>query len=82
MGVSAQPYRFFLALRQPLFQVVDVGAALLETDVDTVRSATLDLLNRMKGHRGHVFNLGHGIRPMAEVDNVAALVDTVIDFGS
>jgi uroporphyrinogen decarboxylase len=60
----------------------NLDPALLETDPATVRSATLDLLNRMKGHRGHVFNLGHGIRPMAEVDNVAALVDTVIDFGS
>ena len=60
----------------------NLDPALLETDPATVRAATLDLLTRMKGHRGHVFNLGHGIRPMAAVENVATLVDTVVGFGA
>ena len=58
----------------------NLDPTLLETDTDTVRSATRDLLERMKGHRGHVLNLGHGIRPAATVENVATLVETVVNF--
>ena len=27
--------------------------------------------------KGHIFNLGHGIQPFAQPDNMSALVDTV-----
>ena len=35
------------------------------------------VLDRASRHRGHVFNLGHGILPETPVDNVKALVDFV-----
>ena len=59
----------------------NLDPTLLETDPVTVKAATQDLLIRMKGHRGHVLNLGHGIRPTATVENGATLVDTVVKFG-
>jgi uroporphyrinogen decarboxylase len=36
-----------------------------------------DVLRRMQGAPGHVFNLGHGILPETPVDNVKRLVDFV-----
>lgn len=32
------------------------------------------------GNRGHIFNLGHGIQPHADPENMRALVDTVKSF--
>jgi uroporphyrinogen decarboxylase len=34
----------------------------------------------MRGRSGHIFNLGHGIRPDARIECVSALVDTVIGW--
>ena len=36
-----------------------------------------EVLERARGRRGHIFNLGHGILPQTPVDNVAAVVDHV-----
>ncbi len=36
-----------------------------------------DVLQRMAGQPGHIFNLGHGILPETPVENVARLVDYV-----
>jgi len=44
---------------------------------DEVRRRTLDLLGRVGGRPGHIFNLGHGILPHTPLDNVLALVDAV-----
>ncbi len=49
-------------------------------DPETVRLEALKILNEMKPHNGHIFNLGHGIRPTAKVENVSALVETVHQF--
>jgi len=68
-------------LGQDLCLQGNLDPTLLETDPATVQAATHDLLTRMQPHRGHILNLGHGIRPMATVDNVATLVDTVVNFG-
>jgi uroporphyrinogen decarboxylase len=38
---------------------------------------TDDVLRRAGGRPGHVFNLGHGILPMTDPDNVRAVVDHV-----
>jgi len=46
-----------------------------------VRRRTLDLLRRVGGRPGHVFNLGHGILPHTPLDNVLALVDAVHSWG-
>jgi len=36
-----------------------------------------DVLRRVGGRPGHVFNLGHGILPGTPVENVRTLVDHV-----
>ncbi len=41
------------------------------------RAHTRQVLEDARGLEGYVFNLGHGIRPEARVDSVAAMVDTV-----
>ena len=46
-----------------------------------VRRRALDLLRRVGGRPGHIFNLGHGILPHTPLDNVLALVDTVHSWG-
>jgi uroporphyrinogen decarboxylase len=38
---------------------------------------TRELLDRVGGRPGWIFNLGHGILPQTPVDNVLALVETV-----
>jgi uroporphyrinogen decarboxylase len=48
---------------------------------DVVRRRALDLLRRVGGRPGHVFNLGHGILPHTPLDNVLALVDAVHSWG-
>ncbi len=42
-----------------------------------VRERTLDILKRVGGRTGHIFNLGHGILPQTDPDNIARLVDLV-----
>jgi uroporphyrinogen decarboxylase len=34
----------------------------------------------MRGSRGHIFNLGHGILPQAKIDCVEALVEAVTSW--
>jgi len=48
---------------------------------DEVRRRALDLLGRVGGRPGHIFNLGHGILPHTPLDNVLALVDAVHSWG-
>jgi len=49
----------------------------LLTDPDTVARQTPDLIRAAGPAPGHVFNLGHGIRPGTPTENVAALIETV-----
>ncbi|PJF38245.1 MAG: uroporphyrinogen decarboxylase, partial [Phototrophicales bacterium] len=35
----------------------------LYADWDALKARAKNILDRMKGHRGHIFNLGHGILP-------------------
>ena len=58
----------------------NLDPALPGSDPETVRGATLRLLEAMRGRPGHIVNLGHGIRPDARLDSVAALVDTVVGW--
>jgi len=55
----------------------NLDPALLLGSVEITRSATLGLLDSMRGTRGHIFNLGHGLQPGTGVENVAALVEAV-----
>ena len=47
-----------------------------------IRDRAARILDRARGHRGHIFNLGHGILPNTPVDNVLALVDMVHELSS
>jgi len=52
----------------------------LFADKKLLRARTEDVLQRVAGRPGHIFNLGHGILPETPVENVVALVDFVRDF--
>lgn len=44
---------------------------------ESVRDGADDILRRIDGRTGHVFNLGHGILPATDPDNLARLVEHV-----
>jgi uroporphyrinogen decarboxylase len=39
-----------------------------------------ELLEKMRGRAGYIFNLGHGVPPAAPIENIAAVVNTVRNF--
>jgi len=47
---------------------------------DEVKVRAKNILDRMKGRDGHIFNLGHGILPTTPNDNVKRLVDFVHEY--
>jgi len=46
-----------------------------------IRKGVREILARMDGQPGHIFNLGHGVLPGTPVDNVLTLVDAVHAYG-
>lgn len=54
---------------------LDPAAVLAGADVAVDRAR--DVLRRADGHRGHVFNLGHGVLPETDPDVLARVVDLV-----
>jgi uroporphyrinogen decarboxylase len=50
--------------------------------LDEIRDRAARILDRARGHGGHIFNLGHGILPNTPVDHVIALVDMVHELSS
>lgn len=58
----------------------NLDPALLFADAREIRTAARDLCRSVRGRRGHIFNLGHGILPETPVDNVLALVEAVHEF--
>jgi uroporphyrinogen decarboxylase len=53
---------------------------LLTTQPDVVVHATRELLESMRGQRGHIFNLGHGLPPQAKLENIEAMLRTIREF--
>ena len=47
---------------------------------EIVAAETRKILTEMRGARGHIFNLGHGVPPEAKLENITALVETVKTF--
>lgn len=47
------------------------------SDEKIVRERTREILDDMRGERGHIFNLGHGILPDARPENFAAMLDVL-----
>jgi len=58
----------------------NLDPVLLNTTPEIVCSESGKLLESMRGSRGHIFNLGHGIMPEARIANVEALVETVTQW--
>ncbi len=55
----------------------NLDPATLREDADTIRRGVADTLASYGEGPGHVFNLGHGITPDIDPDNVSVLVDAV-----
>jgi uroporphyrinogen decarboxylase len=53
---------------------------LMTTRTEVVIRETRHLLESMRGRTGHILNLGHGLPPMASLENIEALVQTVRTF--
>jgi len=58
----------------------NLDPVLLNTTPGIVQRETARLLESMRGANGHIFNLGHGIRPEARMECVEALVNTVTNW--
>jgi uroporphyrinogen decarboxylase len=55
----------------------NLDPALLCASPEAAAAATARLLKSMRGKLGHIFNLGHGVTPDAQLDSIAAVVETV-----
>jgi uroporphyrinogen decarboxylase len=55
----------------------NLDPVLLQTTPEIVTREATRLLESLRGTRGHIFNLGHGITPEAKTECMQALVDTV-----
>jgi uroporphyrinogen decarboxylase len=55
-------------------------ALLSDATPEIVAQETRAVLEAMRGRKGHIFNLGHGVPPNAKLENIAALVETVRNF--
>ncbi|HZY70265.1 MAG TPA: uroporphyrinogen decarboxylase [Thermoplasmata archaeon] len=64
----------------PLQGNLDPGALL--GDADHVRRRAGDVLRELPDHRGHVFNLGHGVLPETDPERVRDLVEFVHAAGA
>jgi uroporphyrinogen decarboxylase len=58
----------------------NLDPSLLMTNPEIVAAETNRILTEMRGARGHIFNLGHGVPPEAKLENISALVETVKNF--
>ena len=67
-------------LPSPLTLQGNLAPELLETTPEKVVDETSALLDKMKGDKGHILNLGHGIRPMAKIECMEALVSTNLAY--
>lgn len=59
----------------------NMDPALLRATPAAIRREVKRLLDDYGDHPGHVFNLGHGITPDIDPDNVKVYVDAVHEFG-
>jgi uroporphyrinogen decarboxylase len=85
-NVLGVDWQFPLAHARRLLPV-DIGlqgnlapALLSDATPEMVAQETRAVLEAMRGRKGHIFNLGHGVPPNAKLENIAALVETVRNF--
>jgi uroporphyrinogen decarboxylase len=55
----------------------NLDPALLLAPWERIEAGALDVLERAAGRAGHVFNLGHGVLPATDPDDLARLVELV-----
>lgn len=55
----------------------NMDPTVLYANPDTVRREVKSIIEEFGAHPGHIFNLGHGIHPGIDPENVKALVDAV-----
>lgn len=55
----------------------NLDPAALLGDWDIIENRTKEILSRIGGRRGHIFNLGHGVLPETPVENAKQLVNLV-----
>lgn len=55
----------------------NLDPAVLLTDPDAIAEAVTDVLSRVGGRSGHVFNLGHGIHRETPPEHLGAMVEAV-----
>lgn len=58
----------------------NLDPALLCATPDAVAAETGRILDEMRGRKGHIFNLGHGVPPNARLENIESLVTTVRNY--
>ncbi len=58
----------------------NLDPALLLAGADVAVSRTREILRRVNGRPGHIFNLGHGIHPSTDPDVIAAVARAVHEF--
>jgi len=55
----------------------NLDPAILYSSPEIIRSETAKILESFGHGPGHIFNLGHGIHPQIDPENVSILVDAV-----
>jgi uroporphyrinogen decarboxylase len=58
----------------------NLDPSVLFASPEVIEKEVNKIMSQYKGETGHVFNLGHGITPDVDPDNVKALVDAVHNF--
>ena len=58
----------------------NLDPALLTAAPEVAAEKTRELLDRMQGRSGFIFNLGHGVPPNASVETIAAIAQTVQSY--
>jgi len=58
----------------------NLDPVILDTDPSIVRRESARILDAMAKRPGHIFNLGHGIHPTAKIENMEALVESVVSY--
>ncbi len=58
----------------------NMDPAVLRSDPSIIRSEIKAILTSFGDHQGHIFNLGHGITPDIDPDNVKVFIDAVHEF--
>ena len=58
----------------------NLDPTLLFAPISVIRDRVLEIMRRVGGRPGHIFNLGHGILQHTPVDHVKAIVDMVHEY--